>query len=223
MAGPVSAPTLKNITDRRQPGTPQKYFPDVSGARSAHLYLRKMSCASRHQTTALQFESTPNLVSCPPFLQPASSPCPCWRSSYVIHARTPPPPPPPPPPPRCADVRRAPCNRGPLRAVAVAQPGAEPPNQQAADAARAPDVPLAGSAATRAGGSKLAHANLPPVISTLVLVAAIFWLASALEYAGGDTFLGTCHAITALCASLCVIMLLTLKAVLAVASWFERR
>ncbi|KAL4419301.1 hypothetical protein ABPG77_001633 [Micractinium sp. CCAP 211/92] len=84
---------------------------------------------------------------------------------------------------RIEDVRRDPCNRGPLRAVVVAQPGAEPPNQQAADAARAPDVPLAGSAATRAGGSKLTHANLPPVISTLVLVAAIFWLASALEYA----------------------------------------
>lgn len=108
--------------------------------------------------------------------------------------------------------------------MAVARPRRPLPNQQAAGAADVPGAPLCGSAALRAGGSsKCTPAKLPPGIAIVLLVTAVFALASALEFAGGNTFKGTLHAMTAAQIGAMALAMLTAKALFAVASWFERR
>lgn len=116
--------------------------------------------------------------------------------------------------PPCTDVRRGPCSRSQLRAVAVARPRNPPPEQPAAGVAGTPGAPAERSA-ERPGGSKGALPEPPSMIKPPLFGFAFLGLVAVVQHALlGDTPGAIVSAFGAgLCGAM-VLMALALKALL---------
>ncbi|KAL4431771.1 hypothetical protein ABPG77_002987 [Micractinium sp. CCAP 211/92] len=123
--------------------------------------------------------------------------------------------------PRITGVRRAPCSRGPLRAVAVARPRGSPPGQPAGDAAGAAGVPPASGEAQVSSSSGAADDFR--AAGTFLLGALTWRWWSGANYQMGDPFNGAICAHLAVFCVICAIVVLALRALVTVAIWLCRR
>ncbi|KAL4423169.1 hypothetical protein ABPG77_007822 [Micractinium sp. CCAP 211/92] len=138
-------------------------------------------------------------------------------------------------PPRSRGVRRAPCSRAALRAVAGPQPtglqSVHPGGVTAGAAGAAPasveSPPASGesppaSGAPRAGSISGAGDSFRAAGLFLLGALTCHWWSGA-HYRMGDPFNGTICAHLAIFAAICAIILLTLRALVTVALWLGRR